>query len=77
MLHTHTVGHFQRRDLTTCWAYKKTPHISLLQFSRGSRYCEYLILGLRPANERRRYFVMTSLIGLEIYRVMWDCTVLT
>ena len=22
-----------------------------------------LILGLRPANERRRYFVMTSLIG--------------
>ena len=23
-----------------------------------------LILGLRPANERRRYFVTTSLIGL-------------
>ena len=28
-------------------------------------YKSGLILGMRPANERRRYFVMTSLIGWE------------
>ena len=27
-------------------------------------YIKHLILGLHPANERRRYFVTTSLIGL-------------
>ena len=27
------------------------------------QYIPVLILGLRPANERRRYFVTTSLIG--------------
>ena len=29
----------------------------------GLRRIAQLILGLRPANERRRYFVTTSLIG--------------
>ena len=29
----------------------------------GGNAGEGLILGLRPANERRRYFVTTSLIG--------------
>ena len=33
-----------------------------------------LILGLRPANERRCYFVMTSIIGwVQVYNQPWDC----
>ena len=35
-------------------------HFSIMQFDSSSTG---LILGLRPANERRRYFVTTSLIG--------------
>ena len=34
-----------------------TPYPSYLAHTAG------MILGLRPANERRRYFVKTSLIG--------------
>ena len=34
-----------------------------------------LILGLRPANERRRYFVTTSLIGwAQTYNQPFACT---
>ena len=36
-----------------------------IQQNKTKTMCIYtgLILGLRPANERRRYFVTTSLIG--------------
>ena len=36
--------------------------IELLE-SKWQRYSVELILGLRPANERGRYFITTSLIG--------------
>ena len=45
------------------WAQKRTkswrPFVLILRFVQETG----LILGLRPANERRRYFVTTSLIG--------------
>ena len=36
---------------------------SVLRNDRKCKYISELILGLHPANERRRYFVTTSLIG--------------
>ena len=32
----------------------------------------WLFLGLRPANDRQRYFVTTSLIGWEVFIIMHD-----
>ena len=37
--------------------------IKIQNLSFMKMHLKMLILGLRPANERQRYFVMTSLIG--------------
>ena len=37
--------------------------VNLRLYHEGFVFIAELILGLRPANERRRYFVTTSLIG--------------
>ena len=44
------------------WHFQKM-HFGQVPSLRSGPYLSGLILGLRPANERRRYFVTTSLIG--------------
>ena len=55
-------------DVVTSTGTKPTKHTHNMKRNQctyflGKYYITGLILGLRPANERRRYFVTTSLIG--------------
>ena len=64
--YTHII-YTPARQVNVLWIIQWALHVLIDACGRDPvtslLYSAQLILGLRPANERRRYFVTTSLIG--------------